>query len=153
MSNVVELKPKQEVHLVAVKRDFVDIIWPLSAPLIKMAVDSSNNEMDLDLLKEDLLDESKILINVMLNDKITASIILEQLTFASGKRVLNICCAGGANMDLWADKVTEAGIALCKDYRCEELYIIGRQGWVKFLKKKGYKLIHSTLSLKVDNKR
>lgn len=138
------------ITIAAIKPHMVDMIWPICAEHIDRAITESNGELDIELIKQSIKDELMLLLVVYKDAKIVASCTLEKRGFQSGKEVIHIATLGGDNIEEWADKLNDAIVALAKDYNCNEIYIIGRKGWERFLKSKGYDHIHTVLSKKIE---
>lgn len=133
----------------AVNPKMVGAIWPMVQGLIEQALKYSNKEMTLDSVFKKIEDSEMALIVVLENSKVMAALTVENNNFPSGKKVLNITTAGGADMHLWLDQALEVCEEIAAQHGCDELYVIGRSGWSKALKSKGFDTIHTVMSKKV----
>jgi hypothetical protein len=139
-----------EIVIGAIKPDLVNIVWPIVEQHIDMAITESNGELDINKIRNSIINQDMVLLVIYKDGKIIASCTLEKREFNSGKVVVHIATLGGTEIELWADKLDAAICNLALDYGCNELYIIGRKGWEKFLKSKGYSHVHTVLSKKLE---
>lgn len=133
----------------AVNPKMVGAIWPMVQGLIEQALKYSNKEMTLDSVFKKIEDSEMALIVVLENSKVMAALTVENNNFPSGKKVLNITTAGGADMHMWLDQALEVCEGIAAQHGCDEIYVIGRSGWSKALKSKGFETIHTVMSKKV----
>ena len=138
-----------DIVIGAIKPELVDIVWPLVHQHILMATQFSNDELNVDQIKESIKNGVVLLLVVYKDGKIIASCTIEKRTFDSGKVVVHISTLGGSEMELWADKMDKAIESVALEQGCNELYIIGRKGWDKYLKKRGYNHVHTVLCKKI----
>ncbi len=138
-----------DIVIGAIRPELIDVTWPVVEQHIQMAIQFSNDELNLGMMKQSLINGTMILLVVYRGGKIIASCTLEKRTFDSGKEVVHISTLGGSDMELWADKMDETIEALALEQGCNELYIIGRKGWDKYLKKRGYNHVHTVLCKKI----
>lgn len=129
--------------------DMVNLIWHSVGKFIQLAVDESNGELTADKIKERLINQEMALATIHDGDKVLSGVTFEMRTFDSGKRVLNICTAGGEAMDAWVPLVDNLADELAIKHGCEDVYIIGRAGWLRTLKQRGYGHVHTVISRKV----
>lgn len=133
----------------AIKKEMIPVMWPLVEEHLQRAIDQSNGELDKDDVFSRMVRGNMLLITLSRQTDIVAALALEQRDFDSGKKVLNITLAGGSESDNWIDKMDEVTQQLGKDYGCDEIYIVGRAGWVRKLKRIGYGIVHTVVSKKV----
>lgn len=130
----------------------VDILyraWDEIEPFMQKAIDESNAELNLDAIKRKI-DDRELLVATIFKDKdLIAAVSFEVTVFESGKRVLHINLAGGEHMDLWYADIDELATQLAKKQNCSEVYIVGRKGWERQLKHRGYKHVHTIISREV----
>lgn len=127
----------------------IPLLWHTVSHMIQMAIEHSNGEMDLGEVLDRLLKNEMILLTVSEEDNIIAALTVEKRDFPSGKSILNITTAGGADLDLWVDEIDKVTNELAKEHGCSEIYIVGRPGWMRKLKNIGYERIHTVVSKKV----
>lgn len=137
------------IKVTLLKKELVDMMWVTVGPLLSKAVDHSNGELSIDQLK-DLITSGEMALATIIEDGVTiAAVTFEQREFKSGKRILHVATAGGESASKWIDEVDDLCEALAKKYNCQEVYIIGRQGWARTLKHLDYCLVHTVISRKV----
>ena len=128
----------------------LDKFWPLVQESISAAIAHSNGELDIDVIYNKLKKDQMFLL--LINDGngiIYASTTIEIRIFDSGKQVLNVTTTGGTGMDEWLPELVEACSGIAKALDCEEIYVVGRMGWLKTLKKHGFKPVHQVVSMEI----
>lgn len=123
--------------------------WNQIAPFLEKGIEFSNGEICIESIKEKLIDREIMLSVVFKDEQMIAAVTFEQITFDTGKRVLNIQLAGGDYLDEWFAQMEQLANDLAKHYSCEDIYIIGRKGWVKQMKRLGYSEVHTVLHKEV----
>jgi hypothetical protein len=78
------------------------------------------------------------------DNKIIAAATCDLTTFASGKKVLLVGSLGGERMDEWLTDLHDHITEFSKLLDISAIYINGRPGWEKVLKKHGFEKIYST---------
>jgi hypothetical protein len=133
-----------------IRHDYIAEFWPRVSDMIRVAVAHSNDELDTDIIYERILRNEMFLL--VISDEqgnIDAATVVEPRVFETGKRVLNVTTTGGENMSDWLTQLVEACKGIAKDFDCEEVYVVGRPGWLKTLKRFGFKPRHQIVSLEV----
>ena len=133
------------------KPSLVNMIWPFVEEHISEPIKHSNDELDIDVIKQGILDGEVLLFLVMLDKDIIASMTLECITFPTGKTMMHISTVGGSQMSSWLDGALHNLHKLAKEQGCKEVYGLGRAGWTKVLKKHGYEQIRITLRKKLED--
>jgi hypothetical protein len=126
--------------------------WHEIEPLLELAIDKSNGELDMQSIKS-RIDEKKIALCTIFDTdqkKLIAVLTFDMFTFDTGMKVLNIQCAGGERLDEWIDQVDEIANSMAKRHNCNKIYIIGRNGWARKLRERKYEHAHTVLSREVD---
>jgi len=139
-----------DIVIGAIKPELIDITWPKLEPHIQIAIEESNGELDIDEMKECMKGGTLLPIVIYLNGEIISVCTIERREFSSGKVVLHVSTLGGTKMDMWDDKLNEVIAVLAKEQGCNEIYMIGRKGWERYLKTKGYSHIHTVMSRKLE---
>lgn len=142
---------KEELKVAAITKEMIPIMWPLVEEKLSRAVAHSNGELSSDQVMKDMMSGKMLLITVSNDEGIVAALALEQRDFPTGKRILNITLAGGSDSAEWIEQIDDITQKLAKDYKCDEVYIIGRKGWVRALKSIGYEVIHTVVGKKVGD--
>lgn len=123
--------------------------WSEISPFLEKGIEYSNGELSIDSILEKINSSQIILITIFEDGKLIAVVSLEQCTFDTGKRILNIQLAGGENLDQWFEQIEQIAYGFAKQYDCSEVYIVGRKGWAKKLKSVGYSVLHTVLHKEV----
>lgn len=139
-----------QLVVAAIPQNMLKIIWPKVSHMIQVAIDHSNGELTLDSMYERIENAEMLLLTVNEGDRVVATLTIDKRDFESGKKTLNVVTAGGSDMHIWINEVDRVLNELAKEHGCEDIYIIGREGWVRTLKQIGYEKIHTTLSKKVE---
>jgi hypothetical protein len=137
------------ITITMIKNELVPMMWPLIAPLLSLAIDKSNGELTLEDLESKILYNEMAVATISRDGQVIACVTFEQREFESGKRILHVATAGGESAAEWIDEMDKLCEQLAKKYNCQEIYIIGRPGWVKTLKHLDYTLVHTVISRKV----
>ena len=140
---------KERVIVSAAKKEMVPMLWPLVSGLLQKAINHSNGEMTPVDVLERMCAGSMLLVTITEGEKIVTALALEQRSFSSGKKVLNLTLAGGEDLHKWMHQLDEITQNLAKDYGCDEIYIVGRAGWVRALRDIGFNKIHTVVTKKV----
>ena len=144
------MKIKDELLISAVSVDMIPIMWPIVFGMLEEAVDHSNGELDMETIFTKMVKQEMILVVISEDTDVIAAIALERRNFDSGKRILNVTLAGGTDMNKWVDQLDRTLVELAKEHKCDDIYIIGRRGWVKVLKSRGYGIIHTVVGKQVE---
>lgn len=134
-----------DIKIAAIKPEVVHIIWPLVEGYLEKAIHHSNGELSIEGVLQQLIDEQMLLLVVYKDSSIIAAFVVEKRTFMTGKSVINILVLGGSDMDSWVSQAIDVVERLGVEQNCSEIYGIGRVGWAKFMKKKGFRPVHHTV--------
>ncbi len=140
---------KDKVVISAIKAEMIDLMWPKLQPMVDVAVEYSKGELSTENIKGRLESGDMIALAVTEEGNLIACLTIEKRVFQSGKNILNVTTAGGCDMHLWISDVDEVLDNLAREHGCEDVYIVGRSGWVRTLKDQGYEKTHTVLSRKV----
>jgi hypothetical protein len=138
------------IEIAAIKPSLIPLVWDVVTPYLVAPIGHSNGELSLDNMYERMIKGELLLLTIAENKNIMAVVTLEKREFATGKNILNVTTAGGSDAHLWIEQLDEVLNNLAKDYDCQEIYIVGRDGWVRLLKDIGYGKIHTVVSKKVE---
>jgi hypothetical protein len=142
---------KEEFTVAAIKPENVVFMWPIVKSMLARAIAHSNGELEIDDILKRSIDGEILIVTISQEEEVVAAIAIEQRTFNSGKRILNLTLVGGNEMVNWMDKFSEIANNLAKDYKCDEIYIVGRPGWTRTLKRLGFETVHTVVSRKVED--
>ena len=144
------MKIKDELLISAVSPEMVPVLWPVMFEKLEKAVECANGELDMEDVFSKMMNKIMLPIVISEGENIIAVIAVEVRDFDSGKRILNVTLAGGSKLDSWVALLDETLIGLARDKNCSEIYIVGRAGWQRAIKKYGYGAIHTVISKKVE---
>lgn len=140
---------KEQFTVAAIKPENVVFMWPIVKSMLARAITHSNGEIEIDEILKRAIDGEVLIVTISEEKEVVAAIAIEQRDFNSGKRILNLTLVGGNNMSSWMDKFSEIANNLAKDYNCDEIYIVGRPGWTRTLRRLGFETIHTIVARKV----
>lgn len=123
--------------------------WDDVAPFLQRAVDYSNGELSVDILKQRVAERDVVVATVFDDGKLISVISFDTLNFETGMKALNIQCAGGERIDEWYEDIEKIANELAKKNGCSHVYIIGREGWMRKMKHLGYKTVHTVIAKEV----
>lgn len=130
-------------------KDVVVSFWNEIEPFINKAVEESNGELTSSGILDKVKSGEILIATVFDGTKLVAAVSFDMYYFESGKKVLNIQCAGGEQVDGWFEQIEEIANELAKKNGCSSIYIIGRKGWLKKMSHLGYKHIHTVIAKEV----
>ena len=141
---------KEQFTVAAIKPENVVYMWPVVKGMLERAIAHSNGEITSEGVLKSAIEGETLLVTISEEKEVVAAIAIEQRNFDSGLRILNLTLVGGNEMASWMDKFSEIADNLARDYKCDEIYIIGRPGWVRTLRRLGFEAVHTTVSRKVE---
>lgn len=137
------------IEIAAPSLEQINECWDEISTLLQKAVEHSNNEISIESVHSRINNGEIMVAVVFENGNLIAVTTFEQVQFETGKRVMNIQLAGGTNVDAWFTQIEQLADSLAKRYNCDDVYIIGRKGWVKKMKSLGYSEVHTILHKEV----
>lgn len=152
MSAALKLVEDDKILFSAIPAPMIPILWDDIEPFLLMALEHSNGELDIDILRERIMSQEMLVVLVNVGDVIKAALTVEIRNFDTGKNTMILTTGGGTDMHLWIDEFSQLADDLARDKNCDEIYIIGRPGWKKVLKDYGFGVCHTVLSRKVGDK-
>lgn len=147
----IQIDTASQYIISAIPADYVEMMWPTLEPHIQAGIDHSNGELDILEIRAGLMNKAILGLAVNRvpdangNSELVCLLTLEKRIFPSGKKVLNVTTAGGKELNHWKDKALEAIYSIGREHEQDEVYIVGRQGWARELKKDGFKHIHTVI--------
>lgn len=131
-----------------VKVDDVDLVWPVVKPMLQRAIEYNQGDFDTNYVLSRLMDSTmQLFVGYDTKDIIYAA-VTEILPYQK-LRALRIVLMGGKDIDSWVDTKIFERFALSQ--ACERIEIVGRKGWIKKLKSRGYKQTHYIVTKEVTN--
>lgn len=119
--------------------------WPRVREWLNEANAISEGEVTEEVMLANLLLGRWILVTIKDDLDITiAACTCDISTFASGKRVLLVGTIGGSQIENWLDDLHAELTDVAEKLNVDAVYINGRPGWEKILKKYNFRKIYST---------
>lgn len=139
-----------ESSIIIAKPEMLDSLWPSVEKLLSRCVESSSGEHDLGDMKHRIEGEKCLLLGIINSrSQLHGVVTIERIDYPSGKSVIGITSAAGDGVESWIDPLWEAIEGIAKDQSCTEVRIIGRPGWARLLRSRGWGHTHTILSKKV----
>lgn len=135
--------------ITAISQEMIPAIWTHCEPNLQKAVGESNGELTIEGVLETLLSGAGILIAMYNGGEIVANAMIEKRIFKSGLATLNITLVGGTMIEEWADDFIDIMDKIAAEQGCSEVRGMGRKGWARYLKSKGYKHAHTVMIRKL----
>jgi hypothetical protein len=129
-----------DVSMTIIPPQSLHTVWDQAGPLLQKAVDESHGDVSMNSLREQLIAGNQKLMCVFDEGlQVIACITIQVATMESGKRVLLVPMVGGERMSDWLPGVMDQLKEMKKVFICDEIRGIGRYGWIRELKKYGWK--------------
>ena len=123
------------------------------APIMALPVEKSNGEVTMETTYNRIKQGIARLFIVIEDGKVIGLNTFEIRVFDSGVKALYSPMMGGVEnkmMEGWGEVMHELSIQMAKNHGCREIRAIcARTGWLKVLKKQGWKEEHTIMSLGV----
>ena len=117
----------------------VELVWPVAQPLLQKAINYNDGDFDSDHVFFRLQQQTmQLFIGYNPKDVIYAA-VTEIIPYQKRKS-LRIVLMGGKDIDSWVD--TKIFERFAKVQGCDRIEIVGRKGWIKKLKTRGYQQKH-----------
>jgi len=116
----------------------VDLYWSFVSQYIESALEHTDGEISLKDIRSDIANQNRQLWVIKYQGEYIAAVITRVFTHNEGLKIGEITFAGGKDHDLWdhfADVVGE----WFKNQNCKFIDIVGRPGWQRLYKKRGFK--------------
>lgn len=128
------------IQISAVPPEMVDDYWGLALPLLSKAFEYSAAKVDPQDVYEDLMNGNQSLWVVFEGTPINlvGAFTIRVKAYPAGQ---SLCGEhlGGERLNEWADQLFEIMESYANDLGIKNLELIGRRGWEKVLKPKGWK--------------
>lgn len=132
------------IKAAAIAPEELPAVWPQVSYLVARALEYDPAGMSLDTVAQRLLDNKYLLILMLDELKLLAALTVELVT-TNNVKTCNIITAGGIQADDWTDPFLDALEVLAKEQGAAKLTLIGRPGWAKRLRGRGFKTTHIKL--------
>lgn len=134
------------VRVVAIRPEDINEIWSKLKPYIEMALDYSLNEQSAEDVRQKGINGVYLYLVFYDGDEILGVITVETFDYPN-KRIVGVVHVGGKRLDDWLELMWDTVRSLAIEQGASEVISYGRQGWIKKLKKYGFKLQYTVLSV------
>ena len=122
-------------------------IWEEVSELLGPACDRSFGQDTIQTLRASLMRGSEGLFVIEDRSEIIGAVTYEVIAYDTGLRVLAINYAGGVAMDSQMPAVIDMFHALKRRFMCDRVRIMGRKGWVRYMKQFGFTDTHYSVEM------
>lgn len=128
------------IKISAVPPDMVDDYWGLALPLLSKAFEYSSHKIEPEDVYEDLMRGNQSLWVAYEGSAINlvGAFTIRIKLYPAGAALTGEHL-GGERLDEWADELFEIMESYARDLKINNLELIGRRGWEKILKSRGWK--------------
>lgn len=134
-----------DIEIYGVETSMLDQAWDEISPFIQMGLDYAQNELSINDVYT-MIKEHRVVPIVMSYEGAILSVVTMEIAEKPQKRVLNLMTAGGTELDKWLDEFMDVATQLALEQGCDAIYINGRRGWEKKLKRYGFNLAYTVLA-------
>jgi len=140
------------MNISLIPTDLIDVVWPQCLPILEVVAKGNPTDVNLDKLKEYLLEGSNSLIVVSEGVEIIAVISCVINHLDSGMKALYFPVISGTKMELWMDDFMVFAKDLAGKMGCDELRGMAvRPGWIRALKHHDWEEHYVVLKCKLNN--
>lgn len=118
--------------------------WPRVIPFILRALDHTDGEISTDKIRSDIDNQERQLWVIKSDGKYIAAIITRIYKTETGFSIGEITMAGGRDHYKW-DHFTDVVGEWFKSQGCKHMDIIGRPGWQRLYRDRGFRLAYTQL--------
>ena len=122
-------------------------IWDEVSELLGPACDRSFGQDTIQTLRASLMSGNEGLFVIEDRSEIIGAVTYEVIGYDTGLRVLAINYAGGVAMDSQMPAVIDMFHALKRHFMCDRVRIMGRKGWVRYMKQFGFTDTHYSVEM------
>ena len=137
-------------HASAVVPEDVLHVWNDAWGWLAPAVAQSSGRISVDDLRRGLY-RGEYQLWVAFKDDAIDGAIITTITEYPNKRILTWLFIGGDHIEDWCDSMHKLVERFSRDMGCEGAEIVGRKGWVRFMKKYGWNEEYITVDKMFDN--
>ena len=146
MINCAPLKHPATINVVIIPADNVARDWRIYQPFVVQAIEHETRPVEALEVLTNLREGLWIALGIWVGEDLHGFCIVNQQKALRGFE-LNVTMLAGQWMELWMDHLFDALVKVAKSQSCDALRLEGRLGWVKKLKRYGFKPISQTLKL------
>ena len=127
------------VSIMAVEGKQVARVWDKLEPFVSPALEHDHERPDAVEIKDAIERGDMGCLIALEGHQLLAVQTAEVVVEKDGYRFMNLVTTAGHEMEKWQDKLSDALDALAKELGCAEIRTRGRMGWLRQLKRNGYK--------------
>lgn len=122
----------------------------IALPFIQSALEQTAGELTLEEILADVANRKRHLWLIKLEDEFLAGVVTQMYSTQSGLKIGEITMAGGKDYAAWSHFSDTIG-QFFKAQGCKIMRVIGRDGWEKLLKPKGFAKKHIILDKELSD--
>ena len=135
------------IRAVIVEPSQLPAIWDRVAEFLGPACDVSHGQETLGTARQSLIKGIDGLFVVLDGEDIIGAVTYHVLDFDTGLRLLDIPLAGGVDMGSQMPAVIDMFHQLKSAFMCDRVRIVGRKGWVRYMKQFGFVDTHYSVEM------
>ncbi len=129
------------MNIAAVTPRHLPAVWPRIMEFIQMPLEYESGGLTPELIYKGIEEGKYVLIVAWEGATIMAAQTAEIITDPQG-RVMNLMTTGGRELETWQDDMVEVIDKIAKEQKCISIRTRGRPGWLRQLKRNGYKPLY-----------
>jgi hypothetical protein len=133
-----------------IPHDHVLDIWPQVAEMLDKAARTTNGRFDKLSILDELMNNT-IELWVVFDDKVPVAALTTRVSPYVEYKTLSIDWVGGSRMRDWIGDAMKTLKSYARDQGCRKLEGRGRSGWIRALKKYGWKPDYTALELELND--
>lgn len=122
-------------------------VWEEVSELLAPACERSHGQETIQTLRSALMKGSQGLFVIKDGEDIIGAVTFQTTDHDTGLRLLDINYAGGVAMGTQMPAVIDMFHRLKSAFMCDRVRIIGRKGWVRYMKQFGFKPTHYSVEM------
>lgn len=126
-------------HVYRVAPHCLSLLWPQVEPLLALAAREEHGRFTTRDMRQWFLKGEQELWVITENGKVIAAGMLRFYRHPTGKRASVWHLAGGSRAKEWADEAFRSWLEACHVQGVTEMSIVGRRGWLRYVKRYGFK--------------
>lgn len=138
-----------DIDIFSVHSSMIDDAWPAIKPYIEKAMPYANGEFCAEDVHEMIRAGSVIPVVMSYRAEIMAVVTLE-VSQKPGKKIMCLMTAGGTDLEHWLDEFMDVATELAIEQGCRSIYVNGRAGWLRKLKRHGFQKSYTVLSKELN---
>jgi len=138
-----------DIDIYGVETAYLDQAWDDIAPFIQKGLDFAQGEMTIIDIYQ-MIKSHQVVPIVMSYQGEILSVVTMEISEKPQKKVMCLMTAGGTEIDAWLDEFMQVAEHLAIEQGCDAIYINGRRGWEKKLKRYGYDYGYTVLTRKLQ---